>query len=173
MLPDKKDTRLQLEKYKEVSLLVPFQGYDLKKVCENFKDIPQISYWKKHHSEITIKRITVMLLELAANVQVSKRYTPQQATTLASAIAADFWYLRFEDLHLAFRSILTGHFKLFDRLDMAVLYECLRGYDAEREAMMERLRESQHAQNKASSGSEYRGSLTIDQYWRNLGHKKI
>lgn len=158
---------------KGLSIIQNLEGFTMKSICERWKELPQLSAIRKHDDRGLMKTVQIMLLELANTVKCSKVFDADKTETIARCIVADFWMLKLEDLHLALRRIATGQHKIFDRLDVPVIYECLNLYKQEKDDLWEALRDSKHMQDKASSGKEERGQITVREYWRKLNKENV
>lgn len=138
-------------------------------ICQKWKELPQVSWYKAHENWKINRLVSEMLLTTMKMTMVSSLEVGQ-VPMVASAIIADFGHFRIEDLHLAFMRIVKGDFKVYARLDMPTIYEALREYDDIKSKEWERLRDSLHSQEKAQGKGE-NSHLTVEQYWRKIGHK--
>jgi hypothetical protein len=162
MLPQKLEDSNKQRLTEQLAIYRKEEHFDLmpvEKICENFKELPQLSWYKKHDSNRVNALVKLMLLNLIKVVQVDRTYEVKDVPLIASGIIADFWWFRVEDLQNAFARIYKGQFKVYARLDMPTLYEALHEYDMIRGEAWARFRESQDGQNKYSDYRDKKGEV--------------
>lgn len=143
---------------------------NVQKICEDYKELKQLSWYRKNAYDDINKYTQLSILKVLKLVQADITLDVKHVNILASSILADFWWFKLEDLYLALKRITNGEFKVYNRLDYAVFMEALKEYDEIKQMTWARVRDSKHGHDK-EIGSSDRGRITVEQYWRNLGHK--
>jgi hypothetical protein len=112
---------------------------------------PSVSQLKNLRSEeYAIGILVILLKEVCDNLNISGTMTDAQIGFAAQMIASDYFFLKISELRFCFLSGLMGKYgKVYDRLDVGVLYEWLQQYDKERASVLaERDRKRQSELNQ-------------------------
>lgn len=159
-----------VSKQKLTELLTIYRGgnvppvLSVEKICEQYKEHPQLSWYRKHDGSRVDAVVKLILLNMIKLVQVENSIQVKDVPMIASSIIADFYWFRIPDLENAINRIIKGQFKVFGRLDMPVIYEALNEYDEIRTKAWVRFRDSQEGQHTVHDDrkpGEKRETLTI------------
>lgn len=128
-------------------------GSSLEAVIENKNLLPSFGMEKKYLGDATLTMKLISILNPLNTLSVGKNSLANETgiKTLAELLAEDETLNGFKliEIHLVVKGILRGDFgTLYDRMDSAVFFECLKKYDTQRSATLEEMsRKKRHEQS--------------------------
>ena len=98
---------------------------------EILKKGTQISGLNARNPDYLLAELTVQITGLMTHFKVAQTWgSPAEVRTAALTLAKDFWYMKLEDLKLCFDRAKRGCYgKVYNRLDLGLVYEWLRIYE--------------------------------------------
>lgn len=129
-------------------------GSSLEAVIENKNLLPSFGLEKKYRGDATLTMKLINILNPLNTLSVGKNSLASElgVKTLAELLTEDETLNGFKliEIHLVVKGILRGDFgTLYDRMDSAVFFDCLKKYDAQRSATLEEIsRKKRHEENQ-------------------------
>lgn len=112
---------------------------------------------KEQDEDTLVQDLMELLLWLDEQVSINNKMTQQQVVNCAYMVAEEFAGMCLEEIGIALKQGLNGHFGEIYRLDTNVILNWLRKYHKEKAELIREMNESQHASSKEDSTAERNG----------------
>lgn len=92
--------------------------------------------------QVIRKEISLWIGEMSQSFNIGKNLTEDQIVDIANEIMNEKWFFKVDEIYYFLRKCKIGAFgKVYDRLDMATIFEWLEIYTKQRDAEMDRQRD--------------------------------
>lgn len=98
----------------------------------------QISGLKKNNEFCLIGVVSLLLTELANNLNTTEKLDIGQNARITNALLKDFWYFKLEEFVYIFDSVTKR--KNYNRLDQTVIYDAFNEYQLKRQSVIENIK---------------------------------
>lgn len=125
----------------EVNALVESMAFDTVKFClERAYDTPSIKKLASDdEARVTyVKAVKMMLTKMNLLLNLKEGFKPEQVNVIPSLLLDDYGHLVLNDINMVCKGILTGKYKIYERLDTETFFRCVREYDASDERIQAR-----------------------------------
>lgn len=127
-------------------------------------ELKSIRMLEKENGLITVQAgIEALVSDLALSFNVGKGMTAIQAQQAANLIILEKKHLSIQDLQVCFRRAKTGVYgKIFDRMDVGVMFDFINQYEAEKTGEAEHQSIYDHSQFKKKTDTEIKTGIHPD-----------
>jgi hypothetical protein len=109
-----------------------------KSVITKEAETPSVKVIQRECPEFYIKCVKMMLTKMSLMMNVREGLKPEQINVIPTLLLGEFGNLRLNDIHLVCMGIVTGKYKVYERVDVQSFFDCIRQYDASDERIQAR-----------------------------------
>lgn len=156
-------------------LLDSMQG-DTVKTCiqRTYDGTPNLKQLSAQNPVAYRRAVKIMLAQMSWQLNVKEGMKLEQMNVIPTLLLSDYWYLTLHDINMICRNVMTGKYKVYERVDTQCFFSFVAQYDGSDERIT--AREEYHNKHKQTS-SESVETLSylpedIKKVYKNL-HKKL